>query len=445
MEKFKLGFDKATNRIVHIDQVTAGFDSAICPDCKSVLIASNLNANSRQRDTYFRHRVTASCNQMTLMHLWAQQIISESSHFMIPTTVLEADDRDISNNVHSSSKIVDEKIVTIKSSCLEKRIDIHDGYVRADVFMVDASEHEFIVEVFVKHKSDSEKIQYLRNNNIEAIEVKLLPAPDGILNDPDGFKKYVLEDACRYWLHCIRYDSYVKDLQDAARKMALESSHNIRALKKYRDDERAAAKSKKASWRENNGKIVSLLNAYSLPDNRTKVMSKFNGDFFDPGGIFHATYKELIVQYGNVPAIFNVQLQGELSFKCHRSVWQWEVYRETVVSGIKSLKEFSDRPLRGYYADFNFNDYHYFDPLTIYSKIRARIPITKIAFESEIINCAPLISERRDIKNNKFYGLTTREWESLPKPVCTIRRYMNYLVGMDLLCKLSGDSYSVKV
>lgn len=444
MEKFKLGLDKVTNRVVHIDQVVAGFDSAICPDCKSVLIASNLNASSRQRDTYFRHKVTASCNQMTLMHLWAQQIISESSYFMIPSVVLEAEHRDISNKVHSFSKMVDAKTITIKKSWLEKKIGLHDEYIRADVFMVDDEENEFIVEVFVAHKSGQEKIQYLKNNNIESIEVKLLPAPDGILNDPDGFKKYVLEGAYRYWLHCIRYEYDLKDLQGVALKRAQEISENIRALKKYKDDERAAIKARKSNWRENNGKIISLLEAYSISDNRSKAASKFDKDFFCQDGIFFTIYNELILQYGDVPAIFNVQLQGEFSFKCHRSIWQLEVYKETVVDGVRNLKEFRNRPRRGYYADFDFNDMHYFDPVTVYSKIRGRIPITKIASESEIINGAPLNSERRNIKNDKFEGLTTKEWASLPKPVCTIRRYMNYLVDMGLLSKLSGDSYSAK-
>lgn len=444
MEKFKLGFDVVSKRVVHIDLVTPGFDTAICPDCKSALIASNLNVVSRKRDTYFRHRSTASCSQMTLMHLWAQQIVRESPNFLIPSIKLEASERDADKKVHSFSEIMDAKFVSIEKSKLEKRIGEHNEFIVADVYLTDNSGSEFVVEVFVTHKSSPEKIQYLKENNIEAIEIELLPAPDGILDHPDRFKSYVLENANRYWLHCARYQSEITNLQELARRSVHEKSIKILELRRERERNRVSRRNRKSSWRDSHATLIFLLNAYGKFENRTRALSKFDLDFFEKDGIFHPIYREIFKRFSRIPKVCSVSLAGELSFKCHRSVWQFEVYKESVIAGISKLNEFKANPPKGYYADFGYSDLYSFDPAIIYTKIKDRVPVTKIVLESELINGAPLNSESRINKNDKFEGLTTKEWEMLPKPICAIRRYLNYLVGEGLLIKLSADAYSYK-
>lgn len=444
MERFKLGFDIISKRVVHIDEVKQGFDNAICPDCKSVLIASNLNIVNRKRDTYFRHKASASCSQMTLMHLWAQQIISESPTFLIPSITIEASEQDTSKEVHSFRKIIDAEYIPVEKSTLERRIGFCNKFIVADVFLTDKLGNEFAVEVFVTHKSSPEKIQYLKNNNIEAIEIELLPVPEGILNYPDRFKVYVLEEAPRYWLHCARYESEIGKMKELARSAAEEKSLRLLELAKTKEANRVSRRNRRSSWRDANVTLLSLFDAYNKFENRANALSKFDIDFFVADGRFHSVYVEMIKQFNLVPEIFNVNVAGELSFKCHRSVWQFEVYKESVVVGLKKLGEFRAKPPKGYYADFEFNDLHSFDPAIIYSKIKNQIPVTKIVFESELINKAPLNSEKRNLKNDNFEGLTTKEWEMLPKPICTIRRYLNYLVGVGLLVKLSGDTYCVR-
>ena len=124
----------------------------------------------------------------------------------------------------------------------------------------------------------------------------------------------------------------------------------------------------------------------------------------------------------------NIEVKGEFAFRCHRSIWQWKVLSEFILARLESMNVFnpiSFRPVQAY--EFLVE--------------RAKIPLTKIAREAEIINDGPLETEREQPES--LIGLRQTVWRELPKPICAIRSYFRELEKLSILEHSFSDTYYV--
>src|SRR5690606_11446340 len=125
---FKLCIDNVSGRVVHIDEVPEGYKHAYCPDCKSPLVSSNNNKNTRKKDTYFRHKSNTACQGESLIHLWAKQIIAESDVILGAEFIVSGEAKDIAKHVHKSKFVQPSELFNITSSKLEKSIHQKDQF-----------------------------------------------------------------------------------------------------------------------------------------------------------------------------------------------------------------------------------------------------------------------------------------------------------------------------
>lgn len=165
-----LGIEIKTGLIKHISEVENGLKcECICAEkgCEVRLIAVN-NENNK-RDHHFRHEVETDCKGgiETALHLLSKQIISES------------------NYIHVSEK----EVFNFSSS---KEEVILDGYQPDVIVKDDNLGEEWLIEVavtsFVKH----DKLEKIKRDNFNCIEIDLREIDRAIT--PDDLKPILLDE-----------------------------------------------------------------------------------------------------------------------------------------------------------------------------------------------------------------------------------------------------------
>lgn len=442
---FKLGFDKIEQRVVHIDEVPEGFDQAVCPDCKSPLIASNRHRESRQKDTYFRHRTDSNCNGMSLVHLWAQQILVDRKTVLGDGYQAKATAKDTARNLHTIELARSAEILYFINPMKEIRLDADEEFRVADVCSVYAdTRNDFAIEVYVSNKVDRAKEEFFHEKQIDCLEIDLSGTPLQMLNRSADFEDYVLKDAPRRWVHCSRYSDLDKQ---AVAEVKLKANRESRMI----NDRRANKKSAKEIWRVQNDEFVRLVEAFNDPNNQEYVEQLYKSHLHIEGTLSNQYFEWFLTQFGGIPEIINIPVKGELGFKCHRSIWQWEVYQRAVLYSFYKSNERANKPIkmtratRGYENAarlFAWYDNAYtWTAEELYQSVKKVIPLNKISSEAEVIAGGPLLREKG--KPEEFSGLKVKEWTELPKPVCTIRRYIKKLMKEGVLEVFSGDTYMV--
>jgi len=111
--RFKIGLDRLSGRIVHIDEVPEGYTEGVCPDCGQRLVASNrLRGGERRIDTYFRHHAATKCAGESLPHLWAKQVIAECMELVTAEWDFTYSLTDNAGEVHYGESHQQQKVLT---------------------------------------------------------------------------------------------------------------------------------------------------------------------------------------------------------------------------------------------------------------------------------------------------------------------------------------------
>lgn len=441
---FKIAVDRRTGKVVHVDHVEEGFQFATCPGCRSDLITANRNPFTRRRDTYFRHGFANNCGHETLVHLWAKQVVAEHMWLRAPKYTSVGKAKDSLNTTHFHEIVQGLQDLKFQQCELERPVHTKDESRIPDVIGRMEAGFEICVEIFVTNAVDSAKATFYTRANKSCLEIDLSSLPLQTLDSPEAFEKYVLAEAPRKWIHCNLYSN-----ADAAAQIEAEKKANLsnEAIQRGRE----ALRESKKMWRDKNKVFIELIEAYLDKDKQNQVQSIYEQHLNRNGTRSFLTRRTIEAQFGCVPKIVNAPVKGELSFHCHRSAWQWEIYQRLVIDGLeqgqKAMRSArTSWSTRGYQESMRmvawYNHVPRWSAERLYGELtRTGIRVNRICSEAEAIVGQPILQERE--RPDELVGLKVKEWREMPKPVCVIRRYLRILADASIV-ETIGNDYLVR-
>lgn len=162
MERFSRAWDNMNSRIVHVRELPKSRNGAkcdcICVECKGSLEACQGDVN----EWYFRHQSKTDCKggPMTALHILAQELLCGDRTIKIKGGEV------------SYSKAV-------------KEWRIPESGFRADVGGTKVDSSQFLIEIYVTKKltDDEEKVRFIRERQIQSIEIDLSKVNPEIVKD----------------------------------------------------------------------------------------------------------------------------------------------------------------------------------------------------------------------------------------------------------------------
>ncbi len=203
------------NQLVHISEVDSGLKcNCTCPACGEILIA-------RKGDKvihHFAHKSTLECEYgyQTSLHMAAKQIIYDNQEIRVPDLYLEFP------GVYKKELIEEERNIKVIDVILEKKLDniIPDILLITDVGKI-------IVEIFVTHEIDSEKLEKIRCLDIPTIEINLSSFERNI-TDEELKESLINGIQNKSWIyHGKRAEIYNKFLNQAEYRKVIARNHTL--------------------------------------------------------------------------------------------------------------------------------------------------------------------------------------------------------------------------
>lgn len=192
------------HELVHVDSVPNGLDcNCTCPRCGEKMIAKQGKINEH----HFAHSSGSECEGYyeTVMHILAKEIIAEEKCVMLPEY------KDIYNDFieidnYTNYFKLDSKILKFESVEIEQRNDLND--LQPDIVGITGDGLRLWIEIAVTHKCDDNKIQKIKNNNINCIEIQI---PENIYSK-DDLKNFLVN--CNSYRYFINYPHNEKILKE---------------------------------------------------------------------------------------------------------------------------------------------------------------------------------------------------------------------------------------
>jgi ssDNA-binding Zn-finger/Zn-ribbon topoisomerase 1 len=147
--------------LVHISKVEGGLKcDCICPSCNATLVARK----GTKVMHHFAHHNADMCKYgyETSLHMAAKEIIAKAKNMWIPAVYLNFD------SGRKPELIKDTMEIKIDDVTLEKGLD----NIIPDI-IVSAGGKMLIVEIYVTHAMDEEKLQKIRKMNVSTLEIDL--------------------------------------------------------------------------------------------------------------------------------------------------------------------------------------------------------------------------------------------------------------------------------
>lgn len=180
--------ERPDGRLVSVGEVERGEAcDCVCPDCRRTFIA----AQGTKRAWYFRHKAVpgqpSTCEGYyeTALHKLAKQALGETNRLWLSAQIPRY-------LHHKDPPLRREGWVAISNVRTEVRI----GSIVADA-VVEVEGRDLVVEILVTHQCTPEKLTYLREHEIPAIEIDLSTAR---MMEPDLVVPHILGEAPRSWL-----------------------------------------------------------------------------------------------------------------------------------------------------------------------------------------------------------------------------------------------------
>ena len=228
-------------KIVHIKDVRSGLKcNCYCanPDCGSKMIARKGNIRAH----HFAHYEKGDCgiSYESALHKLAKEIIQEKKQIRLKPFTCKVDKYGIQELIPENDFIAQE--VMVENSCGKYKVDL----------LLKSCTQELIVEIFVSHKTEDDKINYFKKNNLSAIEIDL----SGLIEkqyEREKIKDIVLNDISKQtWLSIKDYGSLIE--------AKLEELNEKERLKKEEDLKRKIEHEKYMEEHKKNRKPISLFN-----------------------------------------------------------------------------------------------------------------------------------------------------------------------------------------
>jgi ribosomal protein L19 len=219
--------ERADGTIAHISEVASGLAcGCICPGCKTRLVARK----GAEKVHHFAHHGTLPCQHAreSALHKLAKEVLDERRELLVPAVGAQRDGNSLVTHK--------ERVHRFDGAVLEHRLDtiIPDVIVRK-------GKHRLLVEIFVTHRCDLEKIRRIEALGISCLEIDLRQLPRDAAREQ--IEQALVSSANRWWIYNSKLEEAAQQLdaqiaakQEAARveaaKQRLREEQRITALEK---------------------------------------------------------------------------------------------------------------------------------------------------------------------------------------------------------------------
>lgn len=285
------GINTQTGTLVSVEKVVRGLKcECICPVCRSVLIARQ----GSKMQWHFAHANSAECTgaRMTTLHLLAQQILQKEKKIMLPAY---------------KGRCLKKKAFSIQFDdvILEQQIPVNGRHIQPDGIgriNKNGKDHNLLIEIFVTHKVDEQKLQDIKDLNCACIEIDLSDLLDTDYTEEKIKERLFTKYSDRKWLNNPFYKQQDKELQ--IRKEKEEEERREKELQAERERHSEAVEFVRPFL---SGELPPstfnnhfCIKPYSLQEEILKVLrSVYYYSFFDPSedDIQNAYYQARLLEY----------------------------------------------------------------------------------------------------------------------------------------------------
>lgn len=208
--KFKLPYGLKNGELVHVSTVEKGLKcECLCPACKHPLIARKGDKTAH----HFAHANHAECAKglETALHLSAKEILERRKKIRLPQVEVEF------NSYRNNWLVSEEVLIQFDEVKLEYRMDS----IIPDV-IVWVKGRPLMIEITVTHKTESPKIEKIKQLGISCLEIDLSNIQREI--SVEELEEILIEEVkYKHWLHNEKAYAYKnKALAFAEKKPPIE-------------------------------------------------------------------------------------------------------------------------------------------------------------------------------------------------------------------------------
>ena len=197
--------------IKHIDEVERGDDCKCrCIACGEKLIAKK--GDRRLKIHHFAHAPGVECQYgyESSLHLMAKHILEKSKKMTIPPIYIH-----FPNSTKKPVLLQDSKEIAIESI----RLECHLKNIIPDI-EIHSADNILIVEIFVTHPVDDDKLAKIQNENISSLEIDLSALDRSI--SADELSQILLENLqLKHWIYNSRETIWYNNFLCASKKLAM--------------------------------------------------------------------------------------------------------------------------------------------------------------------------------------------------------------------------------
>lgn len=200
--------------LTHISMVDGGLKcDCICPNCNSKLIANKGKVKSH----YFSHYNSEECigGYQTSLHLLAKEIIAEDKYFLYPAYEL---------NYNQNYTFI--KIPAKKQKIYSVEVESKTGDIIPDI-IINFGTRKLIVEIFVTHKIDEEKLKKIKFLGMSAVEIDLSKINRTITKEE---LRDILHNDCKYkkWIYNDKFNAIMKWIYSQSEKYRITHTRTFK-------------------------------------------------------------------------------------------------------------------------------------------------------------------------------------------------------------------------
>ena len=329
MDYLQFAIKEDTRKCVHISQLSEATErglscNCVCITCGAAML-SKMGTKRRHhfahRSNYDKNKCNTFSNTESAIHLMAKDILSEERHIRLPKYYLpvDANRNPIDPNQNEPFLCSNEEDWEYDNVDIEKTI----GTIRPDALLYGAK--NLIVEIEVTHRTNSNKIKTIGEQDIAAIEIKIdftefQHFDKDHISIKEALRYLIIEETKnKIWLN-IRRD----DLQ---RYKDLQKQQNEKLEKEWRALHRPT-QSSSGKTTEKNKPCPSVNNTYSSSQTcyrKTEIQQQTSY-------LSSVTYDQ-----AEPPYFCNIPIVRESCFTVERSVWQKYIFINNILKGTTDL------------------------------------------------------------------------------------------------------------
>jgi len=219
--------ERADGTIVHVSEVPSGERcGCTCPGCGDRLVARKGPINEH----HFGHKgrpagSTCATGPETALHKSAKQVLASRLSLRLPTLRIVGKEEAVD--------LFNDRVFQFDEAIVESRL----GAIVPDV-IVRKGGRELLVEFEVTHPCGPEKLAWIRERDLSAIQIDLSGLPRDVSRD--GLAEAILETASRTWLHNRHSAKGHAHLErERERRQAQRNAKALRTAKRYREADRS--------------------------------------------------------------------------------------------------------------------------------------------------------------------------------------------------------------